>query len=335
MSKFSKGVILVLLGGIFWASSGVMAQHLFERGVNVEWLSFNRLLFSGLFLLIFSLRVHNALKNANSHTNLNEKLNLEKSSKTAVDQFNFSNFSDEFKLNFKQKFSIFKNARDLLSLVLFGLIGLMLCQYTYFKAISHLDAGTATMIQYCAPIFIMLIVCLKTLNLPKLNEVIALFIMLLGMFLLASKGQFKLNINLEGLVWALVATWGIVYYSLAGRAIILKYSLSFIMGLGSLIGALFLGYLTQIWYIHQSLDLRLFWDMSFVVFVGTIAAFCLYLKGLEYVGAVKASILACVEPVGAALLSHLLLGTTYTFLDIFSFALILLSVVLVAREKNI
>lgn len=353
MSDFSKGVIFVLAGGIFWASSGVMAQHLFARGINVEWVSFYRLFFSGLFLLCFSLKLHlffvfkKPILRGNDETaaRVLENLNL-KNHKTAArlsadfkDEFkdkfgeNFKANLKEFKTNLKFKLSIFTNLRELLSLVFFGLIGLMLCQYTYFEAIAHLDAGTATMIQYCAPVFIMLIVCLKTLSLPKFNEVAALFLMLTGMFLLASKGQMRLDINAEGLFWALVAAWGIVYYSLAGRAIIAKYGLSFVIGLGSLFGALFLGAFTQIWRVKQGVDFTLFVDMIFVVFVGTIGAFCLYLKGLEYVGAVKASILACVEPVGAALLAFLILGTSYSFLDIFSFALILLSVILVAREK--
>ncbi len=37
------GVFLVVLGGIFWAVSGVLAEYLFENHYSVEWVSFYRL----------------------------------------------------------------------------------------------------------------------------------------------------------------------------------------------------------------------------------------------------------------------------------------------------
>ncbi|HEB7535415.1 TPA: EamA family transporter, partial [Campylobacter coli] len=44
------GVFLVLLGGIFWAISGVLAEYLFKNNYGVDWVSFYRLLFTGILL---------------------------------------------------------------------------------------------------------------------------------------------------------------------------------------------------------------------------------------------------------------------------------------------
>ncbi|HHY1556828.1 TPA: EamA/RhaT family transporter, partial [Campylobacter jejuni] len=38
------GVFLVLLGGIFWAISGVLAEYLFKNNYSVDWVCFYRLL---------------------------------------------------------------------------------------------------------------------------------------------------------------------------------------------------------------------------------------------------------------------------------------------------
>lgn len=305
MSKTQKGVFLAILGGLCWAGSGACGQYLFAKAYAVEWVSFYRLFFSGVFLSLFALG------------------------------FFDKNFLRGKKALQTHKFACFKSPKEALSLLVFGLFGLMGCQYTYFKAISYLDAGTATMIQYTAPVFIMLLVCLGLKKLPKFAEFLALLAMILGLFLLATKGNLhEIKLNLSGLLWGLSSALGIVFYSLGARKIIARYSLSFVMGFGSLIGALVLGVFTQIYNTHYEFDLKLFLAMSFIIFIGTILAFCAYLKALEYIGAVKASIIACIEPLFAAFLAFVFLGTSYTALDLFAFALILSSVLLVSFEKR-
>lgn len=291
MSSFTKGVLFTFIGGIFWGASGVMAEHLFKGGYSPEWVSFYRLFYSGLILLLIG-----------------------------------------FKL---KKFHLFHSLKEVLSLCIFGLFGLMMCQFAYFKAIAYLDAGSATMIQYSAPVMIMIIVCVQLKVFPKSNELLALAFTILGVFLLATKGDVSsLNLSVAGVVWGIIAAFGIVFYSLSGRKIIAKYGLFFIMGLGSLIGAFTFGLSLRIWHISYALDSNLFLSMSGIVIIGTIGAFCLYLKGVEYIGAVKASIIACIEPIAAAFFSWLFIGTRYAWLDIISFALILLSVVLVTRKGH-
>lgn len=284
------GVFLVVLGGIFWAISGVLAEYLFKNHYAVEWVSFNRLFITGIILIIIS----------------------------------FKSF----------KFAIFKDKKESFSLVLFGIFGLLMTQYCYFKAIFYTDAGTATMIQYSAPLMIMLIVCFIHKSLPKPNESIALILIIIGLFLLATGGDFNsLNLNLWGLFWAILAAFGIVCYSLGARKIILKYGLFFVMGWASLIGALVLALILKGNIPHYDFALNLYLAQAGIVFIGTIGAFCLYLKGVEYIGALKASMIACIEPVAAAFMSFLFLGTSYTFLDLFAFTLIIISVILNAKKE--
>ncbi len=283
------GIFLVVLGGIFWAFSGVLAEYLFKNHFSVEWVSFYRLLLTGLILIAISFR--------------------------------------------KSRMKLFKNRSHIISLVIFGLLGLFSTQYSYFKAISYTDAGTATMIQYSAPLMIMIIVCLRNKVLPRFNESLALVLIIAGLFLLATGGDFKsLNLNLNGLLWATFAAFGIVFYSLCARDIIIRYGLFFIMGWASLIGALALFIILGGNLVHYDFIPNLYLAQAGIILIGTIGAFCLYLKGVEYIGALKASMIACVEPVAAALMSFLFLGTTYTLLDILGFAFIVISVILNAKR---
>lgn len=288
MQKMTLGVLLVLVGAVFWAVSGVLAEFLFRSSYAVEWVSFYRLLCAGLIL-------------------------------TA--------------LGFKGwKIQLFNDLRQVVSLFFFGLIGLLLTQFSYFKAIDYLDAGTATMIQYSAPIMIMLWVCLARKIAPKGKEILALVLVSVGIFLLASGGN-GLSLNSWGVFWGIIGAVGVAWYSLGARAIIQRYGLLFVMGVASLIGALSLFAIFGGEFPHYEPNAKLYFTMAGIVLVGTVGAFCLYLKGLEFIGAVRASMIACIEPVAAAVMTWFFLGTSFTSIDIMAFGLILFSVYLNSRAK--
>ena len=59
--------------------------------------------------------------------------------------------------------------KDLLKTLVFGFV-LMLCQFTYLQAINTSNAGTATVLQYLSPIYIMIFVCLTSKRLPNKVE---------------------------------------------------------------------------------------------------------------------------------------------------------------------
>ena len=290
MEKSILGVLLVLVGAVFWAVSGVLAEFLFRSNYAVEWVSLYRLLCAGIIL-------------------------------TA--------------LGFKSwKIQLFGDLRQVISLFFFALIGLLLTQFSYFKAIDYLDAGTATMIQYSAPIMIMLWVCLARKIAPKGKEILALVLVSVGIFLLASGGDISgLSLNSWGVFWGIIGAVGVAWYSLGARAIIQRYGLLFVMGVASLIGALSLFVIFGGEFPHYKPNEKLYFTMVGIVLVGTVGAFCLYLKGLEFIGAVRASMIACVEPVAAAVMTWFFLDTNFTSVDIAAFGLILFSVYLNARAK--
>ncbi|ENT5812280.1 DMT family transporter [Campylobacter coli] len=285
------GVFLVLLGGIFWAISGVLAEYLFKNNYGVDWVCFYRLFCTGIVLILYSLK----------------------------------------------KIKIFQFKKDeLLSFLIFAFFGLLMTQYGYFKAIFYTDAGTATMIQYCAPLLIMIYVCLKDKKMPKIFESMALIFIILALFLLASGGDISnLNLNLWGIFWAILGAFGVAFYSLGARKIIAKYGIFFVMGWSSLIASFILFGILEFkeGLAHYDFALNLYLAQAGIIFIGTIGAFCLYLKGVEYIGALRASMIACIEPVAAAFMSFLFLGTRYSFLDLFAFALIILSVILNAKKS--
>lgn len=235
----------------------------------------------------------------------------------------------------KKTISIWKNRNDSIRLILFAILGLMLCQYTYLTAISHSNAAIATVLQYLGPVFIMIYVCIRNLKLPKIREVISILLAVLGTFLLATHGSIEnMVLTKEGLIWGISAAIGVMLYTLLPTGIISKWGSLVVTGYGMLIGGAFLGILIQVWNIEVSLDMKSILKVIAIVIVGTVIAFTLYLQGVSDIGAVKASLISSVEPISAVLFSVFWLGTSFVFIDLVGFICIMGTIFLLTKEEK-
>lgn len=71
-----------------------------------------------------------------------------------------------------------------------------------------------------------------------------------------------------------------------------------------------------------------------MVLIGTVFAYTFYLQGVADIGASRASMIACVEPVSAALFSFVWLKTPFVPIDIVGFILVLSAVFLLKEKDN-
>ena len=67
----------------------------------------------------------------------------------------------------KRNFDIWKNKKDAKDMLLFSLIGMLFMQYGYFLAIGHSNAATATVLQYLAPVMIVIYVSIRYHKMPS------------------------------------------------------------------------------------------------------------------------------------------------------------------------
>ena len=101
----------------------------------------------------------------------------------------------------KEMKEIMQDKRDRRQLFIFSIFGLMFCQYSYRTAISHSNAGTATVLQYLGPVLIMIVSCFMAKKLPSGREVFAIILAVAGTFLLATHG------NIHSLVISNLSAW--------------------------------------------------------------------------------------------------------------------------------
>ena len=88
------------------------------------------------------------------------------------------------------------------------------------------------------------------------------------------------------------------------------------------------------WTIHPLIDSQTMAAMSFIVLFGTICAFYFYLSGVRMVGASSASMLACVEPVAATVVSVLWLKVRFQPIDLLGFVFVLSTVFIISLNQK-
>lgn len=293
LSTMQKGVILTILGATCWGLSGVLGEYLLNVSkIDSTWVIATRLFYAGLIMVIM-LRVKNK----------------------------------------ESLFKVFSDKKDTLRLMNFSFLGLLICQGTYFLAIKYTNAGMATVIQFTGPVMIMAYYCAINKRLPMPREVIAIVASLFGVILMATHLDFsKLNISTLGLFWGIFSAIGLASYNISSIRLTKKYGVMPIMAWGLLIAGSVVYIGTGSFYIPENFSTLDFLCMSGVILIGTIASFSMYLEGIKLIGAVTGSIIGCFEPIAAIVFSFLLLGTTFSILDLIGAACILSAVVVLSKR---
>ena len=293
-----KYILLTIIAAIGWGFSGTCSEHLFKTyGTNGEWLTSIRLLTAGIMLIII------CLISGQRHALV----------------------------------GIIKSKRDLPVLVLFSVFGMMAVQYTYLTAIAHTNSGTATVLQYSGPAFVLFYVCLTMRRLPSWRETLSLIGILIGVFLIATHGDINsLAISQAGLFWGMASAVFLAAHDIIPIRIIQEWGSLPVTAWSMFIGGIVLSIVTRPFSYQPTICLDSVLTFSGLVVVGTVFAFTAFLAGVAEIGPVKASIVACIEPIAASIFSYLWVGTHFTLYDIIGMAVILIAVYILtnAPAKN-
>lgn len=268
-----KGLFLVIFGALLWGVSGTVAQYLFQDEN-----------FTAEWLVVVRMLISGILLLI---------IGLLKGDKNV--------------------FKIWTMKENAIRLLLFGLIGMIGAQYTYFAAISHGNAATATILQYLAPIIITFYLCIHNKKLPALKQIVCIAMAMIGTFLIITKGNLNsLSISKLAVFWGIASAFASAVYTLQPVKLLKEYGSICTVGWGMLIGGI------AFCFVHSPFDCAGNWSLksvsaiAFVVIFGTLIAFSSYLESLKYIEPYEASILGCVEPLSAAFLSIMFLNVTFS-----------------------
>ena len=232
-------------------------------------------------------------------------------------------------------FNVFRNWRDTLVLVIFGVFGMALCQYTYFRSIVIAGAGIATVLQYLAPSMIIIYLLMRYGKRPSTGEIISVILALVGTICLMGNNGFSFeSFRSDVLFWGLLSAVGVAVYSVSPVRLLATYGTIPIVGFGMLLSGLVAAALFQQSHSYAIWDVWTVVGCFNVVFLGTIVSFNAYLEGVKRIGAVSGSILSSIEPISAAFFGWALLGNQFNWVGILGMAMIIATVIIIALEKR-
>ncbi len=232
-------------------------------------------------------------------------------------------------------FGIFKNKKDIGKLLIFGILGIALAQYTYFRVIAISSVGVATVLQYVAPTMIIIYLFLRYFKKPSVAEAGCVVLAMIGIICIVSQDGLDIaNINGEALLWGLISAVSICVYTLQPIEILKKYGTTSIVGF-----AMFICGLISLM-MFQQIDSEAIWDgmtwlgLFAIIILGTVVSFNAYMEGVRRIGVVQGSILSSLEPISAALFGWALLGNKFTFIGIIGMICIIATVFIIAWNRQ-
>jgi drug/metabolite transporter (DMT)-like permease len=224
---------------------------------------------------------------------------------------------------------------DALSLLAFGLIGMMPVQYTYMAAIDASNSAAATVLQFTSPAMVAAWLVLTRRRLPQMRESAAIALAVLGTFLLATHGKIgALSISAVALFWGIASAMAAAFNSLQPAGMLERHGSAAVAGWGMLVGGVALSLLHPPWKVQGSWDAQAIVFFAFILVLGTLLAFYLFNTALGMIGAQKTILLTCGEPLAAAVLAVWWLGVQWGAMDWLGTACILVTIVLLAREQT-
>ena len=226
-----------------------------------------------------------------------------------------------------------KNKRDCAGIILFGTAGMYLVQYTYFKTIELSNVSFATILQFTAPFFIFIYESIKNKKVPAVSTVILLFMTILGVVFIATKGNFSnLSVSLEALLLGVISAIMIAFYSTYPKKLLKKYGSITVVGWGMIVGSIISNVIHPIWKIEGNVNAKSMIQVIIVVILGTSIAYLIYIASLNYISSSLAGILTAFEPVLAAILSVAIFGLKFSFIEIVGFVLVFVSIFILEKR---
>ena len=289
--RTTRGIICALVGGTCWGISGTCASYLFD--------SFG---VSSLWLTCYRQLC------------------------AGIMFLIFAAITDRTHLK-----ALWTTPRDLLIVAFFAVFGLAFNQLAYLRAIQLTNAGTATVLQCLALVFVMIYSCLSARRPPRKREFAGLILAISGTYFIATGGNpSTLLLPVDGFIAGICAALGSACLSIIPMRILPKYGTPIVTGSGMLVAGILLSMIERPWETPFVFDVAGWIVFAILIVVGSFLAYFLYMQGVKDIGSMRASLLGTSEPISATVTSALLLGVAFAPTDILGFALIIAMIFLTA-----
>lgn len=235
--------------------------------------------------------------------------------------------------------SVFRiELRDIWKFAMLGVIGVAITNYTYYFTVKEASVATAILVQYTAPVWIVLysVLILKEDRLDRVT-IVSLVIALVGCYFAVTSGSMQ-SINLKG--WAIItgplSAFTFAYQVIGTKQLIKRYSIWTLLLYMFGFSAIFWLCVNPPWNViakhYNYSDWGILWMFAIVSILIPQMAFA---SGLKHLDASTAGIISVMEPVVAIVAAFLILGESLSVIQMFGGLMVLLAVGLLQAHPMI
>ena len=222
---------------------------------------------------------------------------------------------------------------DLIQCLTIGVLGVAVSNYFYYVAIERTGVAIAIVVQYTAPVWVLLYVVARRQQKLSLQKVAAVAVAITGIALtigIVGAHSARLRLDLYGVIAALMASFSFAFYNVGGHRILARHDRWRVL-VWTLAGAsavwLVINPPWKVAAIHYA---PAQWGFLFVFsMISVLGAFSLYFRGLQHLEPTRAIITSCLEPVFSILLTAALLGEGVSPIQTLGIVLVLSAIVIV------
>lgn len=233
--------------------------------------------------------------------------------------------------------------RDLLQFALLGVLGVAASNYLYYVGIQRTNVATAIVLQYTAPVWVLLYSVLRSGQRPSWRRSAAVAMAVMGCALAVGfVGTSGLRLDAVGVVAATLAAFCFSFYNVGGHGVLSRYDRWKVLAWVLVWAAAFWAIVNPPWKViaaHYGLEQWGF--MLLFAMVSVLGPFSCYFAGLQYLEPTRAVVISCLEPVFSIVLAALLLGELLRPLQTLGIVVVLAAIVLIqlperaAREEEL
>ncbi len=222
---------------------------------------------------------------------------------------------------------------DLVQCLVLGMLGVAASNYFYYVAIQKTSVAIAIIVQYTAPVWVLLYVVVRRQQKPSLQKFAAVGVAIGGIALtigIVGTTSSPLHLDSYGLLAALLASFSFAFYNVGGHRILARFDRWRVLFWTLVSAAVFWFVVNPPWRVAASHYTAAQWGFLFVFsMISVMGSFSLYFLGLQYLEPTRAIIASCLEPVFSILLAGALLGEAVRAIQALGIVLVLAAIVIV------
>lgn len=226
--------------------------------------------------------------------------------------------------------------RDVPFLATFGVVGLAMVHFTYFKTISLTNVATAILLEYLAPVLVLIVSVLFLKHRMTWSLPAGVALSIAGCALVVGAvGGAGLVVSPAGIAWGLASAVFFAAYSLMGTLAARRFSpyTTLVWGLAfaSVFWLLVLGPTAVLRPFSDSKQIA---AILFIAVVSTIVPFSAFLTALRYIAPTNATVTSTIEPVIAGVGAFLLFGEALAGLQILGGLMVIAAIAVVQLPER-